>query len=287
MAFDWRSADDATIERHFNPRVAVPDAEAVLTRYIERSAAVRRDIAGTYDLRYGPDGKQTFDLHPPADGASPAPLLVFIHGGYWRALDKSDHTFVVPAFTNAGFAVANVNYDLCPAVTLDRIVEEIRAAIEYIYRYASDLGGDPDRITLVGHSAGAHLAAMALAHDWTANGLPPQVIRAAALLSGIYEPAVVLRTSVNAEIGLTDAVAMRNDCIDRPPAYALPMLVAAGGDEPDGWQQQSIDYAAACRVDNYDLALTCVEGTNHFTLLEAAADPAHPLCQSIIRLGRD
>jgi arylformamidase len=282
MAFDWHNATDDVLEQHFNPRVAVADAQGLLERYIARSAETRERITGTYDLRYGPDEKQTFDLHPPADGNKAAPILIFIHGGYWRALDKSDHSFVVPAFTDAGLLVVNLNYDLCPTVTLDRIVEQVRDGIAYVHQHAAELGGDPARITLMGHSAGAHLAAMMLAQDWTADGLPADVIKSAVLLTGIYEPAVVQRISVNAEIQMTPDVAARNDCINNPPLRTLPLLIAAGGDEPDGWQQQSIDYAGVCRAENFEVTLTCVTGTNHFTLLDAASDPSHDLCQAII-----
>ncbi|HZD25465.1 MAG TPA: alpha/beta hydrolase, partial [Alphaproteobacteria bacterium] len=112
MSFDWRAHEAEELERHFNPRVAVPEAAELLERYAARAAAARQALPGTYDMRYGSGEKQTFDLHPPARPADGKPLLVFIHGGYWRALDKSDHSFVVPVFTAAGATVVNLNYDL-------------------------------------------------------------------------------------------------------------------------------------------------------------------------------
>ena len=218
MTFVWRDQPAALLEQHFNPRVAVPTFQEALERYAARSAAARQRIPGVYDLRYGTRPQQIFDVHRAVSSpAGTPPLVLFFHGGYWRVLDKRDHSFVAPLFVEAGMTLANVNYDLCPGVTLAEIVDEIREAVLYFTHHATDVGADAQHLFLVGHSAGAHLVARMLAQDWAAAGLPADTITGAVALSGLYEPEVVLRLAVNAEMGLTAAMAARHDCLRQPP----------------------------------------------------------------------
>ena len=285
MTFDWRNLPNDDVERHFNPRNTVPDPQALLDEYARKSAETRNGIRGRYDLRYGKGEKETLDLHLPY-GAPNGMLVVFIHGGYWRGLDKSDHSFVVPTFTEAGVVLANVNYDLCPSVTLDTMVEEIERAVLYCHGNAREWGADPARLFLVGHSAGAHLAASMLINDWSRHDLPAGPIRGLVGLTGIYEPEVILRVSVNEEARVAPEVAARHDCLARPPRGNARVLVAAGGGEPQGWIDQTRAYAAVCASAGLDAECVIVEGVNHFSLLERAVTAGTPLNRSIHALIR-
>ena len=285
MTFDWRNLPNDDVERHFNPRNTVPDPQALLDEYARKSAETRNEIRGRYDLRYGKGEKETLDLHLPY-GAPNGTLVVFIHGGYWRGLDKSDHSFVVPTFTEAGTVLANVNYDLCPSVTLDTMVEEIERAVLYCHGNAREWGADPARLFLVGHSAGAHLAASMLINDWSRHDLPAGPIRGLVGLTGIYEPEVILRVSVNEEARIAPEVAARHDCLIRPPRGNARVLVAAGGGEPQGWIDQTRAYAAVCASAGLDAECVIVEGVNHFSLLERAVTGDTPLNRSIHALIR-
>ena len=285
MTFDWRNLPNDDVERHFNPRNTVPDPQALLDEYARKSAETRNGIRGRYDLRYGKAEKETLDLHLPY-GAPNGTLVVFIHGGYWRGLDKSDHSFVVPTFTEAGTVLANVNYDLCPSVTLDTMVEEIERAVLYCHGNAREWGADPARLFLVGHSAGAHLAASMLINDWSRHDLPAGPIRGLVGLTGIYEPEVILRVSVNEEARIAPEVAVRHDCLARPPRGNARVLVAAGGGEPQGWIDQTRAYAAVCASAGLDTECVIVEGVNHFSLLERAVTGGTPLNRSIHALIR-
>jgi arylformamidase len=180
--------------------------------------------------------------------------------------------------------LANLNYDLCPSVTLDDIVDEIREAVLYCAHHAADFGAAARRLCLVGHSAGAHLVARMLAQDWAAAGLPANTITGAVALSGIYEPEVVLRLAVNTEIGLTAAMAARHDGLRRPPQSQVPVLIAVGGAEPAGWIGQSRAYHDVCVAAGLDVHWMCVEGANHFTLLEDAMTVGTPLAAAILHL---
>ena len=285
MTFSWREQPAALLEQHFNPRVAVPSFQEALDRYAARSAAARQRLPGVYDLRYGTRSQQTFDLHRAAlSPSAPPPLVLFLHGGYWRALDKRDHSFVAPLFVEAGVPLANINYDLCPSITLDEIVDEIREAVLYCAHHAADFGAAARRLCLVGHSAGAHLVARMLAQDWAAAGLPADTITGVVALSGIYEPEVVLRLAVNAEIGLTAAMAARHEGLRQPPQCQVPVLIAVGGAEPAGWIGQSRAYHDVCVAAGLDVHWMCVEGANHFTLLEDAMTVGTPLAAAMLQL---
>jgi arylformamidase len=283
MNWDWRGRSAAELEAHFNPRAALGDeaAMAELARYAELSTVVRKTLPGEYDLRYGAAEQQTLDLHRPAQAG--APILLFIHGGFWRRLDKSDHSFLAPAFVAAGACFVNLNYDLCPAVTLDDVVREAREGLAWVWRNAARLGGDPDRLYVAGHSAGAHLCALLLAEDWTAHGLPADAVKGAGCLSGIYETAAVRRISVNDDVRLDEAMAARCDALSRPPRGRPAMLISVGGDEPEGWRAQTEAYAAACRAAGLAPEVLTVPATNHFTLVHDFAAPAGAQHRAMLR----
>lgn len=273
---DWRDVPPEEREAHYNPRATVADAERLLAMRSAESSKVRARIPGAYDLRYGPGPKQTFDLHRPqgAEGATPA--LIFIHGGFWRALDKSDHSFVAPAFLDAGMAVVNLNYDLCPAVTLTELTAQVLDGIQHVVENAGRLGLDPVRIHLMGHSAGAHGVAMALAADWKARGLSRHPIHAAVCISGVYDPRVLLHISVNQEAKLTPEIAAENDALARAPLPGPAILITVGGDEPPGWIGQSLAYHALCRRAGLDCRVEIVPDMHHFSVLSTAVDPTRP-----------
>lgn len=285
--FDWRSLSSEELEPHFNPRLAVPDALDWITRYSERSAEARESLAGDYGLRFGEGEKCTYDYHPAAGadggGGGPRPLVIFIHGGYWRLLDKDDHSFAVPALVAAGCDVINLNYDLCPTVTLDTIVDEVKQAFVHIWGEAEARGFDRGAVHLMGHSAGAHLAASLLLYDWAALGLPADPIASVIACSGIYEPEAARRISLNEDIQLTPETAARQDMLAHPPRSKARMLVQVGGAEPPGWTAQSSAYAELCRKAGLATEFQLVPDCHHFQVLEAACDPDNAAFAAALR----
>ncbi len=154
------------VERGYNNRAAVPDHLEWFARFDQWSAAARERYRPLRDLRYGPGPLETLDLFLPA--GTPRGTFVFIHGGYWRALDKDDVAFVAAPFVEQGIAVANVNYDLCPAVSIAAIVDECRRAVAWTAREGPKHGAAAEDVVVGGHSAGGHLAAMMNVTDWSA-----------------------------------------------------------------------------------------------------------------------
>jgi arylformamidase len=282
---DWRDLGADELELQFNPRCAVPDFEAYQAVNATRSDEIRARFDARLDLAYGDGPLQKLDVFPAAAEGGRAPIHVFFHGGYWRAQDKASFAFVAQHLVPRGICTVIANYDLCPTVTLDGVVAAARRALAWTFAHAADFGADPARLTVSGSSAGAHLQAMALAHDWRAEGLPADLIKGAVPITGIYDPEPARHTSVNAEIGLTEEVARRNDALSLPPLTRCPVALFVGGAEPPLWQQQTTLYAAHLR--RHGLAPTCevIPGANHFSILDQYLDPASPIVRAILRVA--
>ena len=278
----WRRLPAAELERHFNPRVAVCGFQRHIDDYRRLSAKAREHLAGELDLRYGEGPLQTLDAYRGRPGA--LPVLLFFHGGYWRSLDKHDVAFALEALVDEGALAVNVNYDLCPAVSLDRVVAQAREAAAFVWREAGRLGGDRERMFLAGHSAGGHLAMMCLNTDWSRSGLPAEPFKGAVALSGVFELEPVLHISVNDDVRMDGAMARRNSPLLHPPQGRLPLLLAVGEDETPGWIAQSADFHAACRAQGNPAEFWRLAGANHFSILDVLAQPRHPLTRTLLRI---
>ncbi|MGI9384095.1 MAG: alpha/beta hydrolase [Methyloligellaceae bacterium] len=282
----WPEMQPAEIELHFNPRATVPDSE----RYGDRRAAHNKAalalpgrIAG---LPYGDGPLMDLDIYLPEDAAGAPPVHVFVHGGYWRSRTKEDFAYLGAALAGQGIMTVVINYPLCPAVDLDAVVAGARAAIEWVCRNIAAHGGDPDRITLSGHSAGAHLGAAIIAEDWPTHGLTQEPLAGAVLISGIYDPAPARLTTVNAEIGLTDDLVRRHNYLAHPPRLDCPVTVIAGGGEPKGWIAQSEAYAAHLRGSGRNVHYLVSGTDNHFELQDQYLDSRSDVMQAVLGLAR-
>ena len=185
------------IDREYNLVQAVPDAGAIADGWAARSEDARAALDGALGVRYGPTRAEYVDIFPPAGAAGPSPAHVFIHGGYWRRFGARDFSFVARPLVARGAVVAVVNYALCPEVSVGEILRQCRAALAWVHDRIADYGGDPARISVSGHSAGGHLAAMALATDWPGvYGRPADLIKAAVPISGVFDLAPIPYTFV-------------------------------------------------------------------------------------------
>ncbi|MBL6951074.1 MAG: alpha/beta hydrolase [Alphaproteobacteria bacterium] len=277
---DRRGYSVADFEAQYNPRQAVPDHQGKIDARVVASAEARCRIEGIYDLRYGPGPLEVLDIFPAE--AEAAPVQLYIHGGYWRAQDKSDVSFFAEPFTAAGATVVVLNYDLCPNVTLPEIMAEIVRAITWTHGKIAEWGGDPNRIFISGNSAGAHLGAMMLAHDWQAEGLPTDVIKGAALLTGVYDPEPVLGISVNEVIGLTPDMLTTVSPMRNLPRRNLPLLLPVGGGETPEWIKQTRAYADLCQANGIGAEYLEVPGADHFDMTAAMGDPDGPVLPAIL-----
>jgi arylformamidase len=255
---------EAALEAEYNIRRRHPESPEHYARYAADSAAARAALGGQIDLAYGRMPGERLDFFPTA--RPNAPLLLFIHGGYWRALDKSDFSFIAPPLVAAGIAVALINYDLTPRVSVETIVAQVERAIRWVHAEAGRLGFDRDRLVVCGHSAGGHLTATALAAE------PRLPIAAGIAISGVFDLVPLLKTNVNEQLGLDLLRARALSPMHHPRPDRAPHLIAVGGVETAGFIGQSQDFAR-----RLGLTATVYPGLDHYTIMTALADPASDL----------
>jgi arylformamidase len=225
------------VERGYNNRAAVPDHPRWLAHFPEASAKARAALAPKLDLRFGSGPKETLDLFLPPGRAKGT--FLFLHGGYWRMLDKSDFSFVALPFVARGYAVAVANYDLCPDVSIAAIVDETRRALTWLAREGAAHGANPERIVVGGHSAGGHLAAMLFTTDWVAQGFAREPFMGGVSLSGVHDLAPMVQFSFNADFKLDEREAARLSPVHLEPRSQVPLLLAAGADETSEFVRQA------------------------------------------------
>jgi arylformamidase len=281
IAMSLSPADRAALDANYNLRAAVPEHLAWFERYETSSAAFRARWPGRLDLAYGDSPRQAIDLFLPKRPQPAPPLLVFIHGGYWQSRDRKDFSFVAERFVAAGAAVAVIGYDLTPAVDMDAIVRQVRHALAWLHRQAGAQGFDRDRMCLAGHSAGGHLAAMALATDWPAAGLPADLIKGVCAISGVFDLEPIRLCYLNDVVRLDAEQARRNSPVLLPPRTRCPVMVTVGERETEAFHRQSSAYAEALRRADLPCELTVQPGLDHFAIIMAMTDAANPAVRAL------
>ena len=269
---------DPAAEREYNLRLRHPEREAVYRGFSERSAAYRAASPCRIDLRYGAGPRCTLDWFPAAGGAVRPPLLSFIHGGYWRALDKSIFGFIAAPFNAAGIAVAMIGYDLAPAVTVTQIGAEVRAAHAWLASEAP-LAFDRGRVVVSGHSAGGQLAALV-------SAAPPDGLDVigAVPISGLFDLEPLRGASVNLDVRMSAEEARACSPMRLASLHARRWIVAVGGLETEGFQSQSRRFDAHARSLGAASEFFLVPQRTHFDVLDDLADPALPLHRRTLAL---
>ena len=269
---------EAFYDEQYNPRLSIPDALAYFQRWQAAGATVRNSDAARWDLSFGETADETLDYYPAAGSA--APLLVFIHGGYWRMMHKNDFAWLPLAYVEHGVSVANINYTLAPQLGLGGIIEQIRKAVAWLYRNHSQLGFDPDRVVCAGHSAGGHLAAMLLTAGQTENPASTPTVFA---ISGLFDLAPLMKASF-----LRDAIKLDSQQIhDLSPANLKPLsgsrvITAVGELESQEFHRQSALLAERWG-DSIVSAHCVVEGAHHFDVCDHFADPNSALFKKVLQ----
>jgi len=281
-----RLDDPSWLDAQYNNRARVADALTLLARWATASAAARDGSPRKrLDLRYGDGPNETLDIFPAAQPN--APVLVFIHGGYWRTLDKSDFSFVAPAFVAEGVTVVVPNYALCPAVTIDEIALQTARALAWVWRHIGEHGGDRSRIAIAGHSAGGHLVAMLQSCRWKQldDELPAQPSIGGLAISGLYDLEPIRRTPfLQGDLRITPATVARASPAFFPrPKAAGPMYAAVGADESEEFLRHNQLIRDVWGPTAVPVCET-IPGTNHFTVLESLVDPKGRLHELALRL---
>ena len=275
--------DQSLLSGLYNNRELVPDHPKYLARWGEASVRARSTMASHLDQRYGDMPGETIDLFPARKGDGSC--MMFIHGGYWRALDKNDFSFLAPAWVDAGVSLAVVNYDLCPKVTMEQIVQQMLRASRWLWLNAESYGMDQDRLYTSGHSAGGHLTAMLMCAVWPAFDaqLPKDLWKGGLAVSGLYDLRPLPHVDfLQQDLRLDEAAAAKLSPAFMPPATRAPVMTSVGGDESGEFLRQNRllgeRWRAAFAGD------VPMPGKNHFSVADGLAERSSPLFQAALRL---
>jgi len=277
------NAEKTNYDLLYNPRLVVPNYQQIFDRWERDSERARASLDCYLDLPYGPTDSETIDIFR-AQGKSKG-LLIYIHGGYWRSLDKKRFSFIAPALAREGITVAVPNYALCPAVQVEDIVMQMVQACAWLYRNGGNFGAPSGRLNVCGHSAGGHLAAMMLCCLWSKYSvdLPQKVVSAAFSISGLYDLTEIVKVpSVNCDVRLTEKSALKASPAFLPPATDAPFYTAVGSEENEGFHIQNRliakKWGKVLRAD-----IPC-PGANHFTVLDQLCNPGTDLFSSVVNM---
>jgi arylformamidase len=270
------------LDAQYNLRESVPDFPGYARFYVEQSQKTREQLECRLDVPFGPTLDEHLDIFPAA--GQEAPVLVFIHGGYWHTFSSKEFSFVARGPVSAGVTTVVTNYALCPKVTIEEIVRQSRAAVAWLYQNAANFGADRTRIYVSGHSAGGHLTAMLALTDWEGDyGLPTDVVKGGCAISGLFDLAPFPYTYLQPKLQLTWGEVLRNSPILHIPDEAPPLLVTYGDEETPELRRQSDDFLAAWKERGLQGEHLPQPGKDHFSAIDGFLDAGSPLCTAILR----
>jgi arylformamidase len=260
----YRGMDRTALDAAYNNTRAVGQAkrDEYVAGWSRRSDAIRKLPGARLDVHYDSGPRHRLDVFPCTRAG--APTLVYIHGGYWQMNDKEPYAFLGEGLLSAGFNLVLVEYTLAPAARLDQIVSEVRRGVTWVIERSNEIGGDPARVYVSGHSAGGHLTAMAMLDPGVAGGLA---------ISGIYDLEPIRLNYLNEKLGLDAAEEDRNSPIRHLPAQAAPLVVTVGLGELPELVRQSEEFAAAWKRHGLRGTYLPVAKHDHFSILEELARP--------------
>lgn len=274
----YRQYDQKQLDAQYAARATVPTErfEAYLRDYAELSREARERFGSKLDLRFGASSDETLDvLGPMRGGSGNAPLVVTIHGGYWRMLSKNDFLFPALALVPQRIAVASINYGLAPGTRLPEIVRQCRAAVAYIHKNAQALGIDRERIYVLGHSAGGHLGAMLMTSPMVKGGM---------LVSGLYDLEPVCLTAPQEWLGLNSDEIAALSPIRLTPATGTKLVLSGGGKETEEFRRQSEEFGRSWREKGASVRSVAMPQDDHFGVILHTARDGTPLTRALLEL---
>ena len=270
-------------ENEYDNRGRVPEHPEIFARWESQTKAYRAAAQGAeLGLSYGPSPRQYVDIFSGKNAGPNAPLAMFIHGGWWRLLDPTMYSMLAACPNAQGVTVALAGYDLCPQVSIATIIEEMRAAVLFLWRRYKR------RVFVYGHSAGGHLAACMVATDWTTldPGAPADLVPAAYAISGLFDLAPLTQVSQNADLKLTDESARASSPLYWRVPAGRTLDAVVGGIESSEFLRQSKTIADAWRQGMAQTRYEEIAGANHFTVLDPLADCDSAMSKRVVELAR-
>ncbi len=271
-------SEQSELDAQYNPSIALSDPAEPGRHFVATAKRARTELPCMLDVAYGPTLDETLDIFPAA--APNAPVFVFIHGGYWRALSSKEFSGVALGLQANGITTVVINYALCPRVTIDEIVRQTRSALAWTLRNIQQYGGDPSRVAIGGHSAGGHLTAMALQTEWAEDyGLPQDPFVAAIPFSGLFDIEPLRYSYLQPQIQLDDGTIRRNS-----PAFSVrpcktPLWITWGGAETSEFARQAQLYHQAWGNAGNVSELRAIPGANHFTVISGFENSDSEVCK--------
>jgi arylformamidase len=287
----WLDMDQQALDDAYDQLVYAPNRDQLTKRRIANSAAARTRIGDPLRFAYGPTPIEGLDVyradpaHPsPASGKGGGPVAIFVHGGAWRTSTASDYSFVAEPFVRAGgnFVVLDFTTVDDSGGSLFPMVEQVRRAIGWVYRNAEKFGGDRERLYLISHSSGSHLAGCAVTNDWPKEGLPRDILKGATLSSGMYDLKPVRLSKRSKYVKFTDAMEQELSAIRHLDKLVTPLIVSYGTYETPEFQRQARDFAAAVKTAGKPVEVLVGEAYNHFEMLETLANPYGLLGRAVL-----
>lgn len=278
----YKHFNQEELDGQYNLRARHPDFQSHFDWFEQESAAIRERMECRVDVAYGDSPLQNLDVFPAKKPG--APVQVFIHGGYWQAMDKSFFSFPAAPVVESGGAFVSINYELAPQATMDQIVAQTRRAMAWCYRNAESFNGNPGQLFGSGHSAGGHLIAMMMNTDWSGEeGLPAHLLQGACSISGLFDLEPVRLCYLNEVLGMDSDAARRNSPLFNIPKHGIPLIAAVGQGETDEFRRQNGMLATAWRARGFMCEEMTLPRLNHFEIMRELALPESRLTAAMLR----
>ena len=260
----YKQYDQSALDRQYNNRLQTPGYGIHMENYEVESRKTENEYSSIKDIPYGTHPRKLLDIYPSDKPNSKT--LVFIHGGYWRALDKTSFQFVAGAFHSYSITTVLITYPLAPAAAMDEIVASCHQALDWVYDNIGQYNGDPEQVYIAGHSAGGHLATMLLV-----SGNHNKKIKGVCTLSALFNLIPIKLSELNYTLKMDETTALKNSPVRLHPEYKVPVLLAVGSEETDEFKAQSKELYE-CWKDKVPVQLLEIEGANHYSIIEYLAD---------------
>lgn len=283
----WYGSDSYAViganDKDYDCESGVPDMGMYVSHWLDNSVAARAELTSALGLRFGQTKEEYVDVFPAEKPG--APVMIFIHGGWWRIGTAEFYSCIAKGFVPHGVTTVIMNYALCPYVSIDEITRQARAAVSWVYKNIDRYNGDPNKIYVSGHSAGGNLTSLCMETDWSRYEVPADVIKAGVPISGVFDLRPLRYSFLQPWLQLDGGQIERNSPqLHHPEKTDAPQLIVVGGGESEGFIAQSKSYFDLWTHSGNAAEYFEVPDANHFEVTWELEDPGSELVARILKL---